>query len=355
MFYYLPIFLIFSNLSSLYSEDVGVVTEFQVLFDQTTNESVACYRIPSLITTKTGDLIAAIDERVPSCGDLKWSRDINIVLRRSTDNGNTWSDVIRIVDYHDGKSASDPSMILDKETGELFLFYNYMDHDKEKDVYYLHVMRSNDHGKTWSPPEDITNQISKPDWHHDFKFITSGRGIQTSNGKLLHCLVNLEKGMHLFGSNDHGDSWFLYDEPLIPGNESKVVELSDGTWMINCRTNGSGLRYIHTSTDEGKTWNNRPDSTLVDPGCNGSILKYPNQDILIFSHLNDRNKRQNLVIRYSLDDGISWSEGRTVYPGSAAYSAMSVLANGEIGLFFEKDDYSENVFVSLPPDWILGK
>src|SRR5210317_1250275 len=96
----------------------GLIT-YQNLFDASGNDSIACYRIPSLVTAPNGDLIAAIDERVPSCGDLKWSRDINIVIRRSEDNGKTWSKIQRVVDYPDGQSASDPSMIVDEVTGEI--------------------------------------------------------------------------------------------------------------------------------------------------------------------------------------------------------------------------------------------
>ena len=129
---------------------------------------MSCYRIPSLVTAPNGDLIAAIDERVPSCGDLKWNRDINIVIRRSSDNGNNWTEIETIIDYPDGRSASDPSMIVDRMTGKVFLFYNYMDLDHEKDVYYLHVMTSTDNGKSWSEPIDITGQISKTEWNGCF-------------------------------------------------------------------------------------------------------------------------------------------------------------------------------------------
>lgn len=141
------------------------VNEVHDLFNTVINPDVSCYRIPAIVTATNGDLIAAIDERVPSCGDLKWSGDINIVIRRSSDNGKTWSEIEKIVDFPLGKSASDPSMIVDKETGEIFLFYNFMDLEKEKDIYYLHVVKSLDNGKTWSNPEDITSQISKPEWH----------------------------------------------------------------------------------------------------------------------------------------------------------------------------------------------
>ena len=102
-------------------------------------------------------------------------------------------------------------------------------------------MHSTDHGASWSEPEDITPQIAPEAWHGDFKFITSGRGIQTRSGTLLHTMVNLDHGLHLFGSDDHGDSWYLIDTPVEPANESKVVELADGTWMVNSRVNGGGL------------------------------------------------------------------------------------------------------------------
>ena len=126
-----------------------------------------------------------------------------------------------------------------------------MDLEKEKDIYYLHVIKSIDHGKTWSAPTDITSQITKPEWHKDFKFITSGRGIQTRSGKLLHCIVNLESDLHLFRSDDHGKSWFLLNTPIKDGNESKVVELTNGSWMVNSRINEGGMRYSHISTDKG--------------------------------------------------------------------------------------------------------
>ncbi len=334
------------------------VAGYEDLFNGTEHDDVSCYRIPSLITAPNGDLLAAIDERVPSCGDLKWSRDINIVLRRSADHGKTWSKIETVADFPLGQSASDPSMVVDKITGHIILFYNFMDLDIEPDVYYLHMLVSSDNGKSWSNPIDITDQITKPEWRNDFKFITSGRGIQTRDGTLLHTLVNLDSGMHLFGSKDHGKSWFLIDTPIQPGNESKVVELADGNWMINSRANGSGLRYVHVSKDEGKTWSSRPDPTLIDPGCNGSIIRFTdtrdgfNKNRLLFSNAKMVEGRQNMTVRISYDEGKSWSAGKTIYAGSSAYSSLTILDNGEIGLLFEKDDYKENVFVRFSLPWL---
>jgi sialidase-1 len=334
---------------------------FEDLFNAEAKENIACYRIPSLITAPNGDLIAAIDERVPSCADLRGSKDINIVQRRSTDNGRTWSEIETVVDFPEGESASDPSMIVDEETEEIFMFYNFMDLDNEANIYYLHVVSSKDNGKTWTEPRDITTEIAKDEWHKDFKFITSGRGTQTSSGRLLHTLVNLDNGLHLFGSDDHGESWFLIDTPIQPADESKVIELADGRYMINARVNtGEGHRYVHISDDKGESWETRPETKLTDPGNNASIIRYTREDknekdILLFSNSNDAEKRKNLSVRISYDEGETWSEGKTIYPGSAAYSDLTVLENGDIGVFFEADGYSRNLFTSFSLEWLTDK
>ncbi|MBN1559715.1 exo-alpha-sialidase [candidate division KSB1 bacterium] len=91
----------------------GVIS-YQDLFNSTMRAGVACYRIPALITAANGHLLAVMDERVPSCLDLHRNDDINIVMRRSDDDGATWSEMVSIVDYAVGMSASDASMIVDK-------------------------------------------------------------------------------------------------------------------------------------------------------------------------------------------------------------------------------------------------
>lgn len=334
------------------------VKEYHDLFNATDNEDISCYRIPAIITASNGDVVVAIDERVPSCGDLKWSKDINIVIRRSQDNGKTWSDIETIVDFPLGQSASDPSMILDEETNEIFLFYNFMDLDEEKDVYYLHYVKSSDNGATWGEPVDITSQISLPEWKSDFKFITSGRGIYTSTGKMLHCMVNLNSGGHIFGSDDHGKSWYLINNAIKPFNESKIIEMADGRWMINSRVQRLGHRFVHISDDEGQSWESNPDTTLIDPSCNASIIRYTSikdgykKNRMLFANAKMKKGRMNMTVRVSYDEGETWTEGKTIYPGTSAYSSLTILENGDIGLFFEKDGHKENPFVSFSLKWL---
>ncbi|MBN1465948.1 exo-alpha-sialidase [candidate division KSB1 bacterium] len=334
------------------------VTTYQDLFNSTMRAGVACYRIPSLITAVNGDLLAVMDERVPSCLDLHRNDDINIVMRRSCDDGVTWSEMVSIVNYPVGMSASDASMIVDRIAGTIFLFYNFMDLRKEPGAYYLHVIKSSDNGLSWSQAQDITSQITRPEWRNDFKFITSGRGVQTRSGLLLHTLVNLQNGLHLFGSCDLGNSWFLLEPPIEPADESKVMELADGRWMINSRVNGSGLRAVHLSPDGGKKWACRAESTLIDPGCNASLIRYTAiadgfaKNRLLFSNAKSATNRENMTVRISYDEGATWSAGKTIYAGASAYSSLTVLQNGDIGLLFEKDDYKENVFVRFSLAWL---
>ena len=317
----------------------------QVLFavDRSdTARAVSCYRIPAITTAPDGSLIAAIDERVPSCGDLKWSRDINVVIRRSTDGGRTWGAVERVADFPDGQSASDPSLITDTASGTVFLFYNFMDHDMAKDVYYFHVMRSTDNGRTWSAPEDITPQVAPEEWRDDFKFLTSGQGTATRDGRLLHTMVNLSEGLHLIESTDGGRTWHLLPAPIVPADESKVIELPDGRWMVNSRVNEGGMRYVHISEDKGCTWISNPHPGLPDPGCNGAIVRYPHagEDCLLFVNAADPEQRRNLTLRLSTDGGLTWDSGLVLVEGDAGYSDLTVLPSGDVLVFYERDGYT---------------
>ncbi len=349
-FYLLIILLVIIKIQIFSQSHENNSNKFISLFSSEDSSQISCYRIPAIITAQNGDLIAAIDERVESCKDLNSNKDINIVIRKSFDNGNTWTQIERIVDYPFGQSASDPSFILDKISGEIFLFFNYMDLENENGIYYHKFVSSNDNGSSWSLPKDISSFIIKKENRKDFQFITSGNGIQTSSGQLLHTLVNLNKGLFIFGSNNHGKTWFIIDTPLNPADESKIIELNDGSWMVNSRVNNFGKRFLHISKDEGKTWQSYADSNLIDPGCNASLIsaKYNGIDILLFSNVKSKDSRKNMSISVSYDNGKTWSLVKTIYAGSAAYSSMTVLKNGDIGLFFEKDDYTNNVFVKFP-------
>ncbi|MGB0774202.1 MAG: sialidase family protein [Akkermansiaceae bacterium] len=332
-----------SKLPEVCNDPIAKLLEKKDIFISGT-EDTHTFRIPALITAKNGDLLACVDARRHGRGDLIWVKDIDIVVKRSTDNGKTWGPMETIIDHGDkqvGKPASDPSFILDRETGEIFCFYNFMDQVNAPKEFRLHVQSSKDNGKTWSKPRDITNDIAKPEWKMDFKFITSGRGIQRRNGQLLHTLVNLKRGLHLFGSKDHGKTWEFIDTPVKPANESKVIELADESLMINSRLNGKGFRGVHRSSDNGKSWEYAIDKSQVDPGCNGSILRYTSKaggykkDRLLLCHANSARGRKNLVVKISYDEGKTWSKGKVIDAGPAAYSSLTICKDGTIAVLYE--------------------
>ena len=316
-------------------------------------DGIKTFRIPALITAMNGDLIACVDARWEGHGDLIHAKNIDIVIRRSTDNGKTWGPMEVVCDFGPGLPASDPSFILDRETGEIFCFYNYMDQNKAHGEFRLYVQSSKDHGKTWGTPRDITDQIAKPEWKKDFKFITSGRGIQRRNGDYLHTLVNLQRGLHLFGSRDRGKTWEFFDVPIKPANESKVIELSDESLMINCRVNRPGYRYLHVGPDANGPWTGSKETGLADPGCNGSIIRYTDvkdgyaKNRLLFSNASSVTGRRNLAVRISYDEGKTWSEGKVIEEEFCAYSSLSILKDGSIGILYEPSGHESVRFARL--------
>ncbi|NLC50291.1 MAG: exo-alpha-sialidase, partial [Bacteroidales bacterium] len=109
---------------------------------------------------------------------------------------------------------------------------------------------------------------------------------------------------------------------------------------------------------EGKTWETKEEPQLIDPGNNASIIRYTakedgyDKNRILFSNAKMTKGRFNMTVRISYDEGNTWSDGKTIYPGSSAYSSMTILANGDIGLFFEKDNHTQNPFVSFSLDWL---
>lgn len=322
------------------------------------------YRIPAIVTALNGDLVAAIDARFGG-GDMQGNKKVQIAYRISSDNGDTWGDIKMLTQFPKGEVGSDPSLILNKKTGEIFCFYNYLDHNSEfnkkapnaRAVDYRHyVQSSKDHGKTWSKPQDIRDQIM-PDHvgPRDFVFISSGRGIQTRSGDLVHTITHVGKGGYLFGSSDGGKTWGAYKNKAMytPANENKVVELSDGTLMINARNNKGKFRQVHRSTDQGKTWTGAADTNLPDPRCNAEPLVFTDKkdgyakNRLLFVNACSQKGRKNLVLSLSYDDGKTWTHRKCIQKGSAAYSTLTICENGEIGILFEDNSAGDMIFVRV--------
>ena len=331
---------------------------------------VAVYRIPALCTAPNGDLVAACDARRNNGGDLNVYQPINITIRRSSDGGKTWTapENSWTWQWDDSEkwAGSDPSFIVDRQAKKIFLFYNVWKWEDtanwDNNVYRFYVQESSDDGKTWSKPRDISKDIAFSEWPFGkarnaggFIFISSGSGTQAKDGTLLHTIVHVNDGNALFGSDDHGKTWKAFGKPVKNGDECKVVELRDGSWMINSRWRGGG-RQIHVSKDRGKTWESWYDNNLEDPQCNAQIMRYGK--VLLFSNCKSPNRRALLHLRASIDDGKTWSSGVSLTPPGvpgSGYSDITVLPNGDVGVIYEGPGYATINFITVPRNDVVAE
>ncbi|MEU3901150.1 exo-alpha-sialidase [Streptomyces sp. NPDC045251] len=336
------------------------------------------YRIPALTRTTEGTLIAAYDAR-PTLGDLPGN--IGVVVRRSTDGGTTWQAQQTVRKEAAPKGYGDPSLLVDRETGRIFVFYAASvnqgffgsatgNDESDPDVLQADYSYSDDDGLTWKH-ERITAEIKNPAWAG--MFAASGEGIQLRHGTYAGRLIQQYAIRHNGAnyavsaySDDHGATWEM-GTPVGPGgDENKTVELSDGRVMLNNRS--KPYRTVAYSTDGGVTYTPfQQDKELPDPANNGSITRFapdvpashPRASWLMFSNTATTNSRSNLTVRLSCDNGQNWPVRKTVEAGSAAYSTLTPLgdgteANARTGLLWERDDYRHITYSSFDLKWLGG-
>jgi sialidase-1 len=336
----------------------SIILAHKTLFASGT-EGIHTFRIPAMITTNEGTLIAATDARVDNGADLGWTGNIDIVYKRSTDQGITWSDMITAADFPGVEGASDCSIIFDNETNEIVMFFNYA--DETDDFQWPFMIKSGNDGLSWTPFVNLKDEIYDPNW--GWAFVTSGRGIQKSDGGLRHVINVMEgntPGALIFGSDDHGETWYSIKNPVSSlANESKLVQLDDGSLMINCRQENSSKRMIGQTDDDGNTWYNvHYDNTLIEPKCNASFIRYTSvldgfsKSRLLFSNPASSSSRSNMKVRLSYDEGETWTSGKVINPGSSAYSSLSILDDNTIGLLYEANNYKEIRFARFSLDWL---
>jgi sialidase-1 len=326
---------------------------------------VHTYRIPALVETRRGVLIAVVDARHENSADLPGH--ISLVMRRSLDRGATWStpSVIREVKYG---GVGDASLLLDRRTGRVWCFFAYgppgIGFSSAKpgrttgpSTLQVHAMHSDDDGQSWTPPEDLTPQLKDASWQA--VFATSGTHIQTAGGRYLVPLVVRDAAGVVSSRNaysdDGGRAWRA-GAAIGPGtDESHAVELNGGVILQNMR-NGR-TRAIARSTDGGATFGPvEHDAALIDPSCNAGIARYRRgrQDLLVFTNA-AAAKRENLTVKISRDQGRTWPEARTIHTGPAAYSTVIQLRDGTLGVLYEcgeKSSIERIVFARFDLEWI---
>jgi len=344
------------------------------------NDGYHTYRIPSLVTTKNGTLLAFCEGRKGGMGD---AGDIDLLVKRSTDNGKTWS--AQSIVWDDGKNTcGNPCPVVDEETGIIWLLLTHNlgdDHEGNiikktaKSTRTVWVTKSEDDGLTWSEPQEITSTIKHPSW--GWYATGPGVGIQIKHGPRKGRLVipcdnsyddpngnvrngPYEYGSHIIYSDDHGKTWKLGGTITPKVNECQLVEVDDknGTLLMNMRSYfGRGVRTHAVSYDGGETWTAPHDvPELVEPICQAAILRYSfkdakNKSVLLFLNPASSKKRHNMTLRASFDEGKSWPVIKTLYPGPSAYSSIAVLPNRDIAVLYEAGEKSpyEMIYFDIVP------
>ena len=321
------------------------------------------YRIPGLATTTKGTLIAVYDNRYRDGGDLPG--DIDVGMSRSTDGGQEWEPMQVIMDMgndpkwrYDG--IGDPSILVDRNTGTIWVAATWSHGDRSwhgsgsgiepEETGQLMLARSDDDGLTWSEPINITAQVKDPEWR--FVLQGPGRGITLQDGTLVFpaqyrsedAAPNHGKPFStILYSQDHGDTWKIGSGVKIDTTEAQVVQLGDGSIMINCRDDRGGSRSVYTTRDLGATWQIHPSSrkALIEPVCNAGLIRMTHRKhgpLLIFSNPNTTRGRTHLTLKISNDEGLSWPEKyHRLYDAraGAGYSSLTQIGDEHVGVLYE--------------------
>lgn len=326
------------NFNYVYKEETG---GFQV------------YRIPAIVKTKGGKLLAFAEARkLRSNGD---SGDIDMVVKISADQGASWSDMITIWD--DGlNTCGNPVPIVDETSGRIHLLMTW-NHGEDtwgtitngtgNDTRRVFYTWSDDEGETWQAPVEITADVKGSTW--DWYGTGPVHGIQLKKGPHKDRLlapnyyttkVNGQRKdyAHVVYSDDHGATWKPGKSTLADNaGECTLAELSDGRLLLNVRVGTGAARMYCISEDGGETWGAmQTDYTLIDPKCQGSLLAatVAGKQVLFFANAASAERR-NMTVKWSNDDGVSWTKQFLVHEGPSAYSDLVMATDDSILLLYE--------------------
>jgi len=330
------------------------------------------FRIPSLIAARNGTLLAFAEARREGAAD---AGDIDLVVKRSRDGGRTWSPA-QVIGDNGPNTFGNPCPVLDRTTGTIWLLTTQnRGLDRERDIIAgtsqgtrtVWVLKSTDDGEVWTAPVDITTSVKRPGW--TWYATGPGVGIQTKGGRLVIPANHAEAGTgvhrsHIVYSDDGGAHWTLGASAGAGTNESQIVELADGRLLLNMRNHPpkpENFRMVATSTDGGRTLSETTaDQALIEPPAQASLIAVrgdsADRQRLIFANPAS-TRRERLTVRVSEDGGTTWPVARVVHDGPAAYSSLAALADGAIGLLFERGErtpYERITFASLTRQWLAA-
>lgn len=297
------------------------------------------YRIPALLVTQKGTVVAFCEGRKSSARD---DGDIDMLMRRSRDGGKTWGSV-QVVHEEGHHTIGNPSPVQDRKSGVIHLLFT-------RNNQRVFTVRSKDDGKSWSDPIELTEAFKA--FEFPWKRIGAGPGhaIQLRSGRLLVPVwlndeIRKNYRSAAVYSDDNGKTWKAGGivPPSIEGaNECMLFERADGTVAVNFRSR-ERRRSVSVSKDGGETWSEpRRIEALPDPVCQGSVLavmeKGKASGKVLFANPASEKARAGMTLRLSTDGGESWVEQKVLHEGPAAYSDLAVDLKGNILCLYERGD-----------------
>ena len=315
------------------------------------------WRIPAICCLNDGTLLAVCDKRKYNESDLP--EDIDIVVRRSTDNGRTWSEPLTIAEGTGRKQGFGDAALVECENGDVvcvFVGGNGLFASSQEDPIRSYVCRSSDKGLSWSEPEDITFQLwgdnaSRPQCrNYRASFFGSGNGLRLTRGehagRIMFAAAMCRKVGNTLDnfvvySDDNGLTWKVSQRAYEGGDEAKLMELVDGRVLISVRQ--SGARGYNYSTNGGLAWGTQGRwECMKTNACNGDMLRLAATDrgdscnILLHSIPNSMERR-DVSIFVSYDEGQTWQDPVLLFDGPSVYSSLTLLKNGSVGVFLEEN------------------
>lgn len=331
------------------------------------------YRIPAIITANDKSLVILTDKRKYNSTDLP--EDIDVIAQRSTDNGKTWSQPITVAQGNGRNKGFGDVNIIKAKSGKLIALYvggvGLWNSTAENPQGHF-MSESTDNGITWTAPRDITDQLYginctdpvRKTWQASF--FGSGQGLTLRDGRIMAVMVvretldNHKLNNYVVYSDDDGATWKVSEKAMDGGDEAKVVELNDGTILLSSRITGN--RLWAKSTDRGVTWG--PKNTWAEiwgNACDADIVRYTSildgyDKNRILHTLPNAKNRTNVCMWVSYDEGTSWLVKKTICKGQSAYSSITILPDGTIGVYVEEDESVpyKMYFLNFSLDWLTN-
>lgn len=330
------------------------------------DDGSASFRIPGLATTNKGTLLGVYDVRYNNSVDLQ--EHVDVGLSRSTDGGKTWEKMRLPLAFgeYDGLPAGqngvgDPAILVDTKTNTAWIVAAWTHGMGNQRAWWsshpgmginqtaqLVLSKSEDDGKTWSAPINITEQVKDPSWY--FLLQGPGRGITMSDGTLVFPMQFIDStrvpNAAIMYSKDRGKTWNMHNYARTNTTEAQVAEVEPGILMLNMRDNRGGSRAVSITKDLGKTWTEHSSSrsALQESVCMASLINIKatenalNKDILLFSNPNTTKGRHSITIKASLDGGVTWLPEHQLLLDEGnnwGYSCLTMIDKETIGILYE--------------------